>query len=91
METAGDNMAIGWLLWIVVGVAAGFIAEKVMKSNHGLIMNLIVGLVGAVIGGFLFNNLLGLDLGPNWLNALVFASIGAIILLLILRLVKRAT
>ncbi|HEX8232743.1 MAG TPA: GlsB/YeaQ/YmgE family stress response membrane protein [Caulobacteraceae bacterium] len=91
MDTGGDNMAIGWLLWIIVGIAAGFLAEKIMKSNQGLIMNLITGLVGAVIGGFLFQNLLHLDLGPNWLNALVFATIGAVILLFVLRLVKRRT
>jgi uncharacterized membrane protein YeaQ/YmgE (transglycosylase-associated protein family) len=84
-------MDIGWLLWIVIGIAAGFIAEKVMKGNHGLLTNLVVGLVGAVIGGFLFIRLLGLDLGPDWLNALVFASIGAIILLAVLRLIKRRT
>jgi uncharacterized membrane protein YeaQ/YmgE (transglycosylase-associated protein family) len=82
---------IGWLLWIVIGIAAGFIAEKVMRGNHGLITNLVVGLLGAVIGGFLFDRVLGLDLGPEWLDALVFASIGAIILLFILRLVKRRT
>jgi uncharacterized membrane protein YeaQ/YmgE (transglycosylase-associated protein family) len=82
-------MAIGWLLWIVIGIAAGFIAEKVMKSNQGLLMNLIVGLVGAVIGGFLFINLLHIDLGPDWLNALVFATLGAIILLALTRMLKR--
>jgi len=82
---------IGWLLWIVIGIVAGFIAEKVMRSNMGLLMNLIVGLVGAVIGGFLFDRLLGLDLGPEWLDALVFASIGAIILLFITRFFKRRT
>ncbi len=80
---------IGWLLWIVIGIAAGFIAEKVMRGNHGLITNLVVGLLGAVIGGFLFSRVLGLDLGPEWLDALVFASIGAIILLFVLRLIKR--
>ena len=84
-------MDVNWLLWIVIGIAAGFIAEKVMRGNHGLIMNLIVGLVGAVIGGFLFVKLLGLDLGPDWLNALVFASLGAIILLFLSRLIKRRT
>ena len=84
-------MEIGWILWIVIGIAAGFIAEKVMKGNHGLLMNLIVGLIGAVIGGFLFVKLLGISLGPDWLNALVFATLGAIILLALSRLIKRRT
>jgi uncharacterized membrane protein YeaQ/YmgE (transglycosylase-associated protein family) len=82
-------MEIGWILWIVVGIAAGFIAEKVMKGNHGLLTNLIVGLLGAVIGGFLFMNVLNINLGNELLNALVFASLGAIILLFVLRLFKR--
>jgi uncharacterized membrane protein YeaQ/YmgE (transglycosylase-associated protein family) len=84
-------MEIGWILWIVVGIVAGFIAEKVMKGNHGLLTNLIVGLVGAIIGGFLFMNVLGIDLGSEIVNALVFATLGAIILLFLLRLVKRGT
>ncbi len=84
-------MEIGWILWIVVGIVAGFIAEKVMKGNHGLLTNLIVGLVGAVIGGFLFMNVLGIDLGNEIVNALVFATLGAIILLFVLRLLKRGT
>jgi uncharacterized membrane protein YeaQ/YmgE (transglycosylase-associated protein family) len=91
MDTGGNDMAINWLLWIVIGIAAGFLAEKIMRSNQGLIMNLVTGLVGAVIGGFLFQNLLHIDLGPNWLNALVFATIGAVILLFIVRLVRRRT
>ena len=83
-------MGIGILLWIVVGIVAGFIAEKVMKGNHGLLTNLIVGLLGGVLGGFLFMNVLLIDLGSEIVNALVFATLGAIILLFLLRLVKRA-
>jgi uncharacterized membrane protein YeaQ/YmgE (transglycosylase-associated protein family) len=80
---------IGIILWIIIGIVAGWLAERIMNRNHGLLTNLVVGLVGALIGGFLFTNLLGLDLGPEWLNALVFATIGAVILLFILGLVKR--
>lgn len=83
-----DDMGVSWILWIVIGVAAGWIAERVMNRNHGLLVNLIVGLVGAVIGGFIAGAT-GIDLGPDWLNALVFATLGAIILLFLLGLVKR--
>ena len=76
------------LIWIVIGIAAGWIAERVMNRNHGLLTNLIVGLVGALIGGFLAD-VLNVALEPWWLNALVFATLGAIILLFILSLVKR--
>jgi uncharacterized membrane protein YeaQ/YmgE (transglycosylase-associated protein family) len=82
-------MAISWLLWIVIGIAAGFISEKLMRSNQGLIMNLIMGLVGAVVGGFLFMNVLHLNLGSDWLNALVFATLGAVIVLALTRMLKR--
>ena len=82
---------IGWLLWIVIGIVAGFISEKIMRSNQGLLMNLIMGLLGAVIGGFLFINVLHLDLGSPWINALVFATLGAVILLFLSRLLKRRT
>ena len=44
---------VGWILTIVLGGLAGWIAEKVMKRNHGLLTNLIVGVIGALIGGFL--------------------------------------
>ena len=44
---------IGWLIAIVIGVLAGWIAEKLMKRDHGLLTNLVVGLVGALIGRFL--------------------------------------
>ncbi len=81
------------IVWIIIGIAAGFIAEKVMKGNHGLLTNLIVGLVGAFIGGFVKRLIEpnGTLLGNVWIDALVFASIGAIILLFVLRMVKRAT
>ena len=79
---------IGWLLAIIVGIAAGWLAEKIMRRDHGLLTNLIVGLVGALIGGFIADAL-NIALEPSWLQALVFATLGAIILLFILSLVKR--
>ena len=76
------------IIWIVIGIVAGWIAERVMNRNHGLLTNLIVGLVGALIGGFIAQ-LVGIELNPPWLQALVFATLGAIVLLFILSLVKR--
>lgn len=79
---------MGIILWIIVGILAGFIAEKVTKSNHGLLTNLIVGLLGAVIGGWLASAL-NLSIAPGFLGTLIVASIGAILLLLVLQAVKR--
>lgn len=67
---------------IVVGIVAGWLAERIMGRNHGLITNLIVGVIGALVGGFLTTSLLGLryDEGLN-LASIAVATIGAIILL----------
>ena len=43
------------LLWLVLGAVAGWIADMIMKSNHGLIEDVILGIVGAFVGGFILN------------------------------------
>ena len=75
---------------LVIGLIAGWLAGQIMKGGgYGLIGDLIVGVIGAYIGGWLWG-LLGLPvLGPWWLTAIVSAVIGACILLFLLRLVKR--
>ena len=78
---------VGWLVAIVIGILAGFIAEKIMRRNHGLLTNLIVGLVGALIGKFVIH-LLGYDYA-GFLPSLGAAVLGAVILLFLLGLFKR--
>jgi uncharacterized membrane protein YeaQ/YmgE (transglycosylase-associated protein family) len=84
---------MGWLAWIVIGAIAGWLASIVMKTNReqGLIMDIIVGIVGALIGGFLFNAL-GIA-GTTGFNiwSLFVAFIGAVVLLGILRLFSGRT
>lgn len=72
---------IGWISFLIIGLIAGWIAEKVMSRSHGLLTNLGVGVIGAYLGGFLFS-LLGLSSG-GFIGALVVATIGAIALLAI--------
>jgi uncharacterized membrane protein YeaQ/YmgE (transglycosylase-associated protein family) len=79
---------VGIIGAIVIGIFAGWIAEKVMKRNQGLLTNLIVGIVGALIGGFLATNVLHISFG-GWIGSLVVSTIGAIILLFLLGLMKR--
>ena len=79
----------GWIAWIVIVIIAGWLAEQIMGRNHGLLTNLIVGIVGALIGGFLYNTLLGGDAGGNWIIGIIVATLGAIVLLFLLGLVKR--
>ena len=81
---------VGFFGTLLIGVLAGWIAEKVTRGEHGLITNLIIGIIGAYIGGFLANAL-GLRLGEVfhgwfWGNLLV-SVVGAVILILAYRLV----
>ncbi len=72
---------VGWLSFLLIGLIAGWIAEKVMSRSHGLLTNLIVGVIGAYLGAFLFS-LLGLG-ASGFIGSLVVATIGAIVLLFI--------
>ncbi len=71
---------IGWFAFLIIGLLAGWIAEKVMSRNHGLIMNLIVGVIGAYLGAFLFS-LVGLGSTGGFIGSLIVATLGAIVLL----------
>jgi uncharacterized membrane protein YeaQ/YmgE (transglycosylase-associated protein family) len=70
---------IGWISFLFIGLIAGFIAEKVMSRSHGLVTNLVVGVIGAYLGALLFW-LIGLQ-ATGFIGALVVATIGAIVLL----------
>jgi len=84
-EKAMSNQ--GLLVILVVGVVAGWLAGQIMRgAGYGLIGDLIVGLVGAFIGDWLLPRL-GIHLGVGIIELIVNAFIGAVILLLILRLV----
>ena len=79
-----------WLVWtILLGILAGFIASKLVSgSGQGVLMDLIVGIVGSVLGGWIFM-LLGLS-AYGLIGQLVMAVIGAVVLLLIVRAIKKA-
>jgi uncharacterized membrane protein YeaQ/YmgE (transglycosylase-associated protein family) len=78
-----------WLLWtIIIGILAGFIAGKIVKSHGmGTLMDLLVGIVGSVLGGWIFT-LLGLA-AYGLIGQLVMATVGAVVLLLIVRAIKK--
>ena len=70
------------LAWIILGLVAGFIGSQVVdKTGQGLLINILLGVVGAVVGGFLFN-LFG-EAGVSGLNlySLVVAVVGAVVVL----------
>jgi uncharacterized membrane protein YeaQ/YmgE (transglycosylase-associated protein family) len=82
---------MGWLAWIIVGGIAGWLASKVMGTNRqqGLLLDIIVGIVGAFVGGFLFSAI-GVS-GVTGFNiwSVFVAFIGAVVLLGVLRLIDR--
>lgn len=71
---------IGWFAAIIVGALAGWIAEKLMKADHGLLTNIVLGIVGALVLNFLLLNLVGSTLG-GWIGQLVVGVIGACLLI----------
>jgi len=75
------------ILWIVVGIIAGWLAGKIMKGKgFGLIGDLIVGVVGAFLGGWLFG-LLHISIMGGIIGSLITAVVGALVLLFVLRLI----
>jgi len=78
------------LAWIVLGVVAGFIASKLVnKTGGGLVFDLVLGIVGALVGGFLFNQF-G-EAGVTGLNlySLLVAVVGAVVVLVIYHMIVR--
>jgi uncharacterized membrane protein YeaQ/YmgE (transglycosylase-associated protein family) len=82
---------MGIISTIIIGIAAGWITGKLMRgSGYGVLWDLILGIVGAIVGGWVCSILLGVDLttGLN-LTTLVVAVIGSVIVVMLYRLVTR--
>jgi uncharacterized membrane protein YeaQ/YmgE (transglycosylase-associated protein family) len=82
---------MGLLAWIVVGLVAGFLASQVMKGRgSGLLGDLVLGVVGALLGGFLASVLLKMPNAVNGINvtSILVAFVGAMILIALLRAVS---
>jgi uncharacterized membrane protein YeaQ/YmgE (transglycosylase-associated protein family) len=75
------------LFWIIVGLIAGALAKFVMPGDDpgGIVVTIIIGIVGAVIGGYLLS-LLGIGVGGSWIGSIIAGFIGAVILLFLYRL-----
>jgi len=77
-----------FLWFILIGIAAGWLAGQILKGGgYGLVGDLIVGVIGALLGGWLFG-LAGIA-AAGLIGQLVVATIGAIVLILLLRLIKK--
>lgn len=85
-QRPGDTVYIVW--WIIVGLIAGWVTGKLMKgSGYGPLMDIVVGIVGAVIGGFIMQNVFGESSSGGLIYTILVAILGAVILTWLIRLV----
>ncbi len=81
---------MGFLAWIVVGLIAGWLAGQVMKGcGYGILVDIIIGILGVILPGWVFG-LLGIWPGGGMIGSIIVAFVGAVILVGITRLLKRA-
>jgi uncharacterized membrane protein YeaQ/YmgE (transglycosylase-associated protein family) len=81
---------MGFIEWILVGLVAGWLAGKVMKGGgYGVLVDIVLGILGGLLGGWLFG-LLGIWPGGGVIGSIIVAFVGAVILVGITRLIKRA-
>jgi uncharacterized membrane protein YeaQ/YmgE (transglycosylase-associated protein family) len=78
-QTLFSMPGVGFIGMLIIGILAGYIAEKVTSSDHALLTNLLVGIAGSFVGGTLAN-VLNVEF-YGWLGNLIVATIGAILLL----------
>jgi uncharacterized membrane protein YeaQ/YmgE (transglycosylase-associated protein family) len=81
---------VGFLAWIVVGLIAGWLAGQVMKGGgYGVLADIILGMLGGLLGGWLFGQM-GIWPAGGMVGSIIVAFIGAVILVGITRLIKKA-
>ena len=85
-----DMNEMGFLAWIIVGAIAGWLASKVMKTSRGqgLLMDIVVGILGAFIGGYLFEKFGETGITGFNIWSVFVAFTGAVVLLALIRLVS---
>lgn len=79
---------IGWIGALIIGGLAGWIASNIMKSDQGLLMNIVLGIVGAIVLNWLLYAIVGNTLG-GWIGQLIVAAAGACLLIYVTRLIRR--
>ena len=78
------------LAWIVLGLISGFIASKIVnKSGEGLLLDIVLGIVGAVVGGWLFNQFGAAGVTGFNVYSMLVAVVGAVLILVIYHAIRR--
>lgn len=86
----GTSVLVSFIIWLVVGGVAGWLASNIVKGGGmGLMGNIVLGIAGAIVAGWIFP-LLGFGFGGGVIAAILSAMVGAIIVLLAIGLAKRA-
>jgi uncharacterized membrane protein YeaQ/YmgE (transglycosylase-associated protein family) len=82
---------LGIFGWIIIGLIAGALAGALVpgRQRYGCLGTLLVGVAGGLLGGWLWEDVLGIGEASGWLGAIVVATLGAILVLLVLRAMSR--
>ena len=81
---------MSWLAWIVLGLLAGFIGSKIVnRRGEGMILDILLGIVGAIVGGWLFNKFGSSGVTGLNLYSLVVAVVGSVVVLLVYHALRR--
>lgn len=75
------------IIFLAIGALAGWLAELIMGGNNSLLVNMAVGIIGSFLGGYLFNYF-GISVASGLLGTIITAVVGAIILILLLRIIR---
>jgi uncharacterized membrane protein YeaQ/YmgE (transglycosylase-associated protein family) len=81
-------MGVGWFAAIIIGGFAGWLAGKLMDMRFGIFMNIVIGIVGAVLANAIFDSA-NIHVASGWLGYLVQGFVGSCILLFVAKLVRR--
>ena len=82
------------IVWLIVGGIVGWVAGLLMRSSHGLLMNIVIGIVGAVLGGWLLGAMVGggtINSGDFSVGGIVVSLMGALVLLALVNVLRRGS
>ncbi|MCF8603344.1 GlsB/YeaQ/YmgE family stress response membrane protein [Gordonia sp. HY442] len=90
LARSSTQTSVGWIGYLIIGAIAGFIAGKIVNGGgSGILMNIVVGVVGALLGGFILSFFLD-TAGGGWWFTLFTAVLGAVILLWIVGMFQKS-